>query len=98
MASTTDTPESGNTNIPFLKPAQVEAMRDAAHEGRYGLRDDALVTLVYDTGLRRGELSRLDRDMLDLDDELLRLPGGSAIQKHYPTDSSPSPATLALNL
>jgi site-specific recombinase XerD len=50
---TDETGRSGDTNIPFLKPEQVEAMRDAAHEGRQSLRDDALVTLLYDTGLRR---------------------------------------------
>jgi len=83
------------TNISWLKPEQVEAMRDAAYQGRHGSRDDAIVTVLYDTGLRRLELSRVDRDMLDLDDSVLRLPG--RIQKQYPNDSSPKPRTIALD-
>lgn len=70
-------------------------MRDAAHEGRHGPRDDALVTVLYDTGLRRGELAQVDRDLLDLDDETLRVP--PEIQKGYPNENSPNPATFALD-
>jgi len=36
MASTGDTRSNTETNIRWLKPDQVEAMRDAAHEGRHG--------------------------------------------------------------
>jgi integrase len=97
MATTDETGRSGDTNIPFLKPEQVEAMRDAAHEGRHGLRDDALVTLAYNTGLRRSELAALDAEMLDLDDGVLRLPGGPTVQKDYPTSGTPDLATLALD-
>jgi len=46
-----------NSNIHYLKPDQVEAMRDAAYEGYSGARDEAIITLLYDTGLRRSELS-----------------------------------------
>jgi site-specific recombinase XerD len=70
-------------------------MRDAAYESRHGQRDDAILTLLYDTGLRRRELSLLNRDMLDLDDELLLIPGD--IQKDYPTDGSPGAATISLD-
>lgn len=49
-------------------------MRDAAHESRSGHRDEAVITLLYDTGLRRGELHEVDRDMLDLDERELRIP------------------------
>jgi len=91
MPSTTD---SANSNI-WLKPEQVEAMRDAAHEGRHGTRDDAIVTTLYDTGLRRAELAQVNRDMIDLNDEQLRIPAG--IQKDYPNDNTPSAATFALD-
>ncbi|WP_436934985.1 tyrosine-type recombinase/integrase [Halovenus marina] len=83
------------TNIHYLKPAQVEAMRDAAHEGTFGTRDDAIVTMLYDTGLRRGELAQVNRDMLDLDEGELRIP--ARIQKDYPNDNSPDPATFRLD-
>jgi len=83
------------TNIRYLKPSQVEAMRDAAYTGRHGDRDDAIVTLLYDTGLRRGELASVNRDMVDLDEAELRIPG--AIQKHPPTGGTPDPVTFALD-
>lgn len=84
-----------NSNVYFLKPAQVEAMRDAAHTVNLGPRNDALVTLLYDTGLRRAELAALDVAMLDLDDEELRIPAD--IQKDYPNENSPSAATFELD-
>ncbi|QAU11324.1 site-specific integrase (plasmid) [Halorubrum sp. BOL3-1] len=90
-----DTPPKEKANIRYLKPAQVEAMRDAAYTGRHGDRDDAIVTLLYDTGLRRGELASVNRDMVDLDEAELRIPGG--IQKHPPTGGTPDPVTFALD-
>lgn len=84
-----------NSNISWLKPGQVEDIRDAAHEGRHGPRDDAIVTLLYDTGLRRAELAAVNRDMLDLDERELRVP--AHIQKDYPNDNSPNPATFELD-
>lgn len=95
MASIADTSDSTETNVSWLKPDQVETMRDAAHVGRHGPRDDAIVTVLYDTGLRRGELSQVNRDMLDLEEGQLRIPGG--IQKDYPNDNSPNAATFALD-
>jgi len=70
-------------------------MRDAAYEGHHGPRDDAIVTLLYDTGLRRAELSQVDRGMLDLDEEVVRIPPG--LQKDYPNESSPSAVTFELD-
>ena len=91
----TTSPNVTETNISWLKPEQVEAMRDAAYEGRHGTRDDAIVTTLYDTGLRRLELSRVDRGMLDLDDGVLRIP--PRIQKQYPNDNDPSARTIRLD-
>lgn len=70
-------------------------MRDAAHEGSHGHRDEALVTLLYDTGLRHRELSQVNRDMLNLDDGQLRIPGH--IRKDYPTDGNPDAEAFTLN-
>lgn len=92
MAETT---RATDTNIRYLKPRQVEEMRDAAYRGTYGDRDDAIVTLLYDTGLRRGELAQVDRDMLDLEERELRIP--ASIQKDYPNENTPDPATFALD-
>lgn len=91
----TQTGEQINTNISWLKPDQVEMMRDAAYQGRHGDRDDAVVTMLYDTGLRRGELAQVDRGMLDLDEQELRIP--PHIQKDYPNDNSPDPVTFGLD-
>ena len=79
----------------WLKPDQVEAMRDAAHEGRHPQRDDAIITLLNDTGLRRSELAHVDREMFDPEDGLLRLP--TSVQKDYPNDSTPPPVTFELD-
>jgi integrase len=79
----------------WLKPAQVEAMRDVVRDGRHPERDDAIVVLLYDTGLRRGEAALVDRDMVDLDEEQLRIP--TSIQKDYPNDQVPPPATFQLD-
>jgi len=95
MGSSSQPGDSTNSNIHWLKPDQVEAMRDAAHEGAHGPRDDAILTLLYDTGLRRGELAAVDRAMLDLEEDQLRIP--ASIQKDYPNDNTPSPATFRLD-
>jgi len=83
------------TNISWLKPGQVEAMRDAAYDGRHGQRNEAVITVLSDTGLRRGELAGVDRDMFDASTGQLRIP--PEIQKDYPTDRTPSPATFQLD-
>jgi site-specific recombinase XerC len=84
-----------NSNVSWVKPEQVEAMRDAAHQGRHGHRDEAIITMLYDTGLRCAELSGVDREMLDLDVGELRIP--PRIQKDYPNDNTPNPATFELD-
>ena len=95
MASGRETVGSTKANISRLKPAQVEAMRDAAHHGNHGHRDEAIVTLLYDTGLRRGEAAQLTVEMLDLEDGYLRI--RSRIQKDHAGDTAPSPRKFALD-
>ncbi len=87
--------QNTETNIHYLKPDQVEAMRDSAYAGNFGGRDDAIITLLYDTGLRRGELAAVDREMLDLEEAELRIP--AAIQKDYPNENTPTPETFGLD-
>lgn len=84
-------------DVAWLKPSQVEEMRDAAYAGSQGigLRDELIITLLYDLGLRRSELAQLDTDMIDLDEEVIRLPGD--IQKDYPTDGSPRHVVMELD-
>jgi integrase/recombinase XerC/integrase/recombinase XerD len=93
-------PESGNSKArasAWLKPGQVDALRTAVYRCRPDYlqqRDDALLALMYDTGLRVGETVALDVDHLRDEHTTLYVPG--PIQKDYPTDDSPGPARLGL--
>ena len=50
-----------------------------------------MIVLMYDAGVRVGELVAIDVDHLRDGNTALYLP--TSIQKDYPTDSSPPPAT-----
>lgn len=82
----------------WLKPGQVHGMRAAAQGEQFQsyLRDrhETVVALLYDTGLRVGELVQVDQEMLDLEEGTLYLP--TRIQKDYPTDRTPPPRTMEL--
>jgi len=77
----------------WLKPDQVEQLRDECLTDTCPTylqdRDEAIITLAYDAGLRAGELAGLDVDHVDLDAGTVYLP--TSIQK-----GSPPPATLGL--
>lgn len=85
-----DTPDRART---WLKPAQVEHLRDVCLSDAVPIylqdRNETIVALLYDAGLRAGELCALDVDHLDLENGTAYLP--SEIQK-----GSPPPATLEL--
>ena len=74
----------------WLKPEQVDRMRSAtvANSATYlAARNNAIIATLYDTGLRVGELVKLNTEMLDLDEGVIMLP--VHIQKDYPNDNSP---------
>jgi len=77
----------------WLKPRQFHDLRTAAQSDEFlaYLRDrnEAIVAMLYDTGLRVGELVRIDVDFLHLDDDPVYLAIPARIQKDYPTDRSP---------
>ena len=89
----TDTTDTGRART-WLKPEQVEQLRDECLTDTCPTylqdRDEAIVTLAYDAGLRAAELAGLDVDHVDLDAGTVYLP--SRIQK-----GSPPPATLELD-
>lgn len=82
----------------WLKPDQVDALRDACfHDGfnaNLQARNDAIIALLYDAGLRPGELTNVTVEMFDSDAGQIRLP--SAAQKQYPNSNTPPPATIQL--
>lgn len=73
----------------WLKPEQVEALRDAAHSDSFQQwgrkRNDVLVALLADTGLRVGEATALKVEMFEDGYEYVILPPD--IQKTYQRNS-----------
>lgn len=57
-------------------------------------RNEAIVTTMYDTGLRVGELVQLDVELLRNNNSELYLP--TKLQKDYTNENSPPPVTLTL--
>jgi len=81
----------------WLRPEQIDALRSACYDtGAEYLqqRNEAIIALMYDTGVRVGELVAIDVEHLRENNSALYMP--TAIQKDYPTDSTPAPATLEL--
>jgi integrase/recombinase XerC/integrase/recombinase XerD len=93
--------ESENSQVRakvWLKPGQVDELRSAVYTTSADYlqqRDDAIITVMYDTGLRVGELVALDVDHLRDGNSSLYVP--AEIQKDYPNDNSPGPKTLGLD-
>jgi integrase/recombinase XerC/integrase/recombinase XerD len=95
-------PSEINSNIQasvWLEPSQVESLRNACYDESFASylqqRNDAIITLMYDTGLRVGELVQIDEPMLRDDNSALYLP--SHLQKDYPNENSPSAVTIDLD-
>ncbi|UPV73191.1 site-specific integrase [Halorussus limi] len=81
----------------WVKPEQYDEMRHAVYDASppyLQARDRLLLRALYTWGLRVSEAVALDVEMIDLDDEALRLP--THVQKDYPNGNSPPPATLDL--
>ncbi len=81
----------------WLTPDQIDDIRSACYStGADYLqqRNEAIIALMYDTGLRVGELVAVDVDMLREGHSALYIP--THIQKDYPNDNEPAPATLEL--
>jgi integrase/recombinase XerC/integrase/recombinase XerD len=93
----TDSANSQPRAKTWVRPEQVDELRSAVYRCRADYlqqRDDAIIALMYDAGLRVAELVALDVDHLRDDNSDLYLP--TRIQKDYPTDTSPPPATISL--
>ena len=81
----------------WVKPEQYDEMRMAVYDASppyLQSRDRLFLRALYTWGLRVREACNIDVEMIDLDDEALRLP--SHAQKDYPNNQSPPPATIDL--
>jgi integrase/recombinase XerC/integrase/recombinase XerD len=98
-SSTNSQTQTKTPDRSWLKPEQIDDLRTATveHSADYlAARNDALITLLADTGLRVGEVVQVTGDMFDSSDGVLRIPGG--IQKQYPNESgSPGARTIELD-
>ena len=82
----------------WVTPDQVDALRSTCYTiGADYLqqRNEAIVTTMYDTGLRVGELAQLNVELLRDNNSELYLP--AEIQKDFPNENSPPPVTLELS-
>lgn len=93
--------ESTNSKVQakvWLKPRQVEQLRSACYStGADYLqqRNEAIIAMLADTGLRVGELIAIDVEFLRENNGALYLP--TEVQKDHPTESSPRSKTLELS-
>ena len=62
-----DLPKIGERQVKFLAGEQVDRLLNAPSQSTIqGKRDKAILEVLYSTGLRVSELTKLDRDKLDL--------------------------------
>jgi len=67
-ASNIDLPKIEDRKVAFLNGEQVDRLLSAPTMNKlYGKRDKAILEVLFSTGLRVSELTRLDRDMIDLE-------------------------------
>ncbi len=99
MSETTNSKTQANDSKAhaWLKPEQIEEMRNAIVEESadyLASRNDALIALLADTGLRVAEAVAIDVEMLDLSEGIIMLP--AEIQKDYPNDNTPEYVEIEL--
>jgi integrase/recombinase XerC len=84
-AAAVRTPKQDRKLPRHLRPGELEDLLDAVDaEGPLGLRDRALLELLYATGLRVGELVSLDWTALDLSGRVLRVLGKGGKERMVP--------------
>ena len=97
MSEMIDSKTQDNKAQVWLKPEQIEEMRNAIVEESadyLASRNDVLLSVLADTGLRVAEAVALDVEMLDLSEGIIMLP--PEIQKDYPNDNTPEYVEIEL--
>jgi len=97
MSEKIDSKTQDNKAQVWLKPEQIEEMRNAIVEESadyLASRNDTLLAVLADTGLRVAEAVALDVEMLDLSEGIIMLP--PEIQKDYPNDNTPEYVEIEL--
>ncbi|MCA1833106.1 MAG: tyrosine recombinase [Actinomycetota bacterium] len=80
-----ETPKIARTLPRVLKRSQVEAILDLPpDDDATGLRDRAVLEMLYSSGARATELSSLDLDAIDLDGRRVRLLGKGSKERFAP--------------
>ena len=93
-AAALGTPKTGRDLPKVLRPAQVEALLDAPDAGTAeGLRDRALLELLYSSGARIAEAAGLDVDDVDLAQGTALLFGKGSKERRVPLGE---PACMAI--
>jgi site-specific recombinase XerD len=79
-------PKAGSTVIAVIREDEFEAILKAARRGPKfeAARDMALLSLMYDTGLRRQEVSRLTVGAIDFGQKVVRVIGKGDKERHVP--------------
>lgn len=60
-------PKTTRKQVTFLYPAEIEQILDETKDDEAGLRDRALIELLFSSGLRVSELTSLNRDSINLE-------------------------------
>lgn len=82
----------------WLKPRQVEKLRETTKgvsAGYLAPRNDLIIGLLYDSGLRVSELVALNVAHIDLNDKIIMLPGD--IQKQHSKGKGPNYVEIELS-
>jgi len=77
-------PKTPQTLPRFLMESEVEKLLDAPDDSPEGIRDRAVLEVLYATGLRASELTGIEADDIDLDGRTLRVLGKGRRERIVP--------------